>query len=71
MLAGLAPSSQTVGSNIRVIHEQARRSSRTSEAKEVGKVEAAFNVAPNSGVQESACSSTPRAARENLLADFL
>ncbi len=27
VLAGLAPSSQTVGSNIRVIHEQAKRSS--------------------------------------------
>jgi hypothetical protein len=27
VLAGLAPSSQTVGSNIRVIHERAKRSS--------------------------------------------
>jgi hypothetical protein len=27
VMAGLAPSSQTVGSNIRVIHEQAKRSS--------------------------------------------
>ncbi len=31
VLAGLAPSSQTVGSNIRVIHEQAKRSSWMTE----------------------------------------
>ncbi len=31
VLAGLAPSSQTVGSNIRVIHEQAKSSSRMTE----------------------------------------
>jgi len=32
MLAGIAPSSQTVGSNIRVIHEQAKGSSWVTEA---------------------------------------
>ncbi len=31
VLANLAPSSQTVGSNIRVIHEQAKRSSKMTE----------------------------------------
>ncbi len=31
VLAGLAPSSLTVGSNISVIHEQERRSSRTTD----------------------------------------
>jgi hypothetical protein len=31
VLASLAPSSQTVGSNIRVIHEQGKRSTRTTE----------------------------------------
>ncbi len=61
VLAGLAPSSQTVGSNIRV---------RMTEAKELGKAEATLQVAPNGGVQESANSSTSRAARENLLADL-
>jgi hypothetical protein len=70
VLAGLAPSSQTVGSNIRVIHEQAKRSSQTTKVKELGKVEATLHVAPNGGVQESTNSSTPRAARENLLADL-
>jgi hypothetical protein len=34
MLAGLAPSSQTVGSNIRVIHEQAKPSSRMTQVNE-------------------------------------
>jgi len=33
VLAGLAPSSQTVGSNIRVLHEQAKRSSGMTEVK--------------------------------------
>ncbi len=32
VLAGLVPSSQTVGSNIRVIHEQAKHSSLMTEA---------------------------------------
>jgi hypothetical protein len=41
-----------------------------TEAKEVGKVEATLQVAPNGGVQENANSSAPRAARENLLADL-
>ncbi len=60
-MAGLAPSSQTVGSNIRV---------RKTEAKEVGKVEATLQVAPNGGVQESANISAPSAAIEYLLADL-
>ncbi len=34
MLAGLAPSSQTVGPNIRVIHEQRKRSSWTVQVNE-------------------------------------
>jgi len=33
VLAGLAPSSQTVGSNIRVIHEQAKHSSLMTKVK--------------------------------------
>jgi hypothetical protein len=41
-----------------------------TEAKELGKAEATLQVAPNGGVQESANSSTSRAARENLLADL-
>jgi len=61
MLAGLAPSSQTVGSNIRVIHEQGKHSSWMAEAKEDGKVEATLQVALNSKVQKSANTSVPRA----------
>ncbi len=63
LLAGLAPSSQTVGSNTRVLHGQKKRSSWMTEAKGVGKVKATCN----SGVWESAFKS---AARENRLADL-
>ncbi len=35
VLAGLAPSSQTIGSNKRVIHEQVKRSSWTTEVNNI------------------------------------
>ncbi len=69
MLASLAPSSQTVGSIIRLIHEQAKCSSRITEANIPQVVEATLQVAPNNEVQESANISAPRAATEKLQAD--
>ncbi len=47
VLAGLAPSSQTV-SNIKVVHEQEKL--MHDRSKEGGKTEATLQVAPNSGV---------------------
>ncbi len=51
VLVGLGTSSQAVRYNIRVIHEQAKRSSWMIEVNIAQVVEATLQVAPNSGVQ--------------------